>query len=257
MANGISPFDIAKLSKQAQQNRMKVKNWTVKDAFSKKKFMGETTEKVEDEMFDIDKAVADLLGSRASGQGALQGLSSAAMFMHPLAAGITSGLSALGLGSKKRKHALKMIDDAMAEVGSLDTKYQKSWMGRRVKDWTRQHELGFEKMKKNLPSKSDVFMDALTQGIGSYIMGGGKKEMANVKAAKAANQKVGPFTGGLDLWGDGLQFAHGGVDYTLGKPIGNLLQDFLSGDESVYANMTKRDKFLLARIAQIFKLGDD
>ena len=126
-------------------------------------------------------------------------------------------------------------------------------MGKTVKDFTSGYENQFSQMKQNLPSSGDIFKNALMSGVGSYIMAGGKGEMNRLREASGnVGQKFGGaggmFSGGLDLKGGGL-----GTSLFGGKD--SLLQQFFSGNENAFNDMTQTQKMQIGKILQMFKLN--
>ncbi len=258
----VNPFVLARTLKVVQDAQQEIANMQTKDRAATREFVGKETEVVDDMMRDKELEVSKILGKRTGGMGGIQALGTTAMFMNPLTSGIVSGISSLIGGNKQRKHALRQIDKAMTEI-RMPEKYAQSWLGKRTKAFEHGYKTKLEGMKSSLPSSSDIFKSALMSGIGSYIMGGGKKEMAKVKAAKAAGADVGLFTGGLDLWGDGtvsspdtrasVSLASGlspGIasqTWNIGKPLfgqGNLLEKIFSADKITNREMAQLSPLL-------------
>ena len=228
----VNPFDIARLYKTVEQGQRSSTNIQKQDKMAAGEFIGQETEVAEDMMRAKEREIAKILGKEASGMGALGALGTAASMMNPLAGGIVSGLTSLMGGSKQRKHALRQIKAARAEA-IMPEKYAKSWMGKKTKGFEHGYATELDRMKAAVPSKSDIFKSALMSGAGTYIAGGGKKTMGEIRAAKAAGAPTGLFTGGLDLWGQGVLSGTGGESFDIGSSLfggGNLLESLFSGD---------------------------
>jgi uncharacterized protein YukE len=261
----VQPFDIARLYQTIESASRNIGNLESQRKLKTQKFVGEETEIAQDTMRDIESSIQKILGKAGGGGGAASALGTAAMFMNPLAGSIVSGLTSFLGGSQQKKRAKRAIKKAGLELKKLPSKYEKSWMGKTVKDFTSGYENQFEQMKQNLPSGADIFKSALISGVGSYLMSGGKGEMDSLRGQTAAdsmgysidptygdmslnvNPGVGLFTGGMDLKGGGR-----GTSLFGGKD--SLLQQFFSGDASVYDAMSNAEKMQLGQILQLLKL---
>ena len=247
----VNPFELAKIYKTVEQAQRQSVNQQKTDKMAAGEFVGQETEIVDDMMREKERAIAKILGKQASGMGGIQALGTAATFMNPLAGGIVSGLTSLFGGSKQRKHAKRQIKKARLDA-SMPEKYAKSWLGKRTKGFQHGYATKLDEMAASLPSSSDIFKSALMSGIGSYVSAGVKDAMTEIKAAKAAGAPTGLFTGGLDLWGQGIVSSDmtGDVFY-IGKPLfgeGNLLENLISGKD-----VDKKDMLALLPILQLLQ----
>ena len=260
----VQPFDIARLYQTIEQGSRGIGNLEAQRKLKTSKFVGEETEIAQDKMREIESSIQKILGKGGGGGGG--GLTTTAMFMNPLAGAIFTGITSGLLGAQQKKRAKTAIKKAGLELKKLPSKYEKSWMGKTVKDFTSGYENQFEQMKQNLPSGADIFKSALISGVGSYIMSGGKGEMDKLREAKVSASptigadgfsidptyggegvRPGIFAGGLDLKGGGL-----GTSLFGGK--NSLLQQFFSGNEETFKNMSQTQKNQIGQILQLLKL---
>ena len=253
----VNPFAIAKLYKTVEQGQRSSKNLQRQDKMAAGEFVGQETEVAEDMMRAKEREIAKLLGKEASGMGALGALGTAASMMNPLAGGIVSGLTSLMGGSKQRKHALRQIKAARAE-SIMPEKYAKSWMGKKTKGFEHGYATELDRMKAAVPSKSDIFKSALMSGAGTYIAGGGKSKMTELRGTPtdAMGYSIDPTYGdmslnvntGAGLFAGGLDFTGGGVGTNLFGGD-SILNSLFSGDAS------KEELMQLAPLLQLLKLG--
>ena len=261
------PFDIARLYKTVEDASRNISNMEKQRQLKTSEFIGKETEIAQDKVREIEAKIQSILGQAQSGGGAYQAMGLASMFMNPLAGGILSGLSSFLGGSSQKRKAERALNKASKELSKMPSKYKKSWLGKSIKDWTSGYETQFKTMKQNLPSDSDIFKSSLISGLGTYLMGGGKSKMNELRGVNAkdatgysidpeygdmslnVNPGAGIFSGGLDL------FSGGQGTSLFGE--GSLLSKFFSGDKDAFSKMTNTEKMQLGKILQLLKLDTE
>ena len=243
------PFDIARLYKTVEDASRNISNMEKQRQLETTEFTGHETEIAQDKVREIESKIQSILGKAQSGGGGYQALGLASMFMNPLAGGILSGLSSFLGGSSQKRKAERAINKASKELSKMPSKYKNSWLGKSIKDWTSGYETQFKTMKQNLPSDSDIFKSSLISGLGTYIMGGGKGKMNELRETAGTTGKRfggagGIFAGGLDLFKEGKGTSLFGDD--------SLLSKLFSGGE-----MSNVEKMQLGKILQLLKLDTE
>tara|TARA_R110000824_G_scaffold148815_3_gene318755 strand:+ start:21 stop:758 length:738 start_codon:yes stop_codon:yes gene_type:complete len=179
----INPYLLANIAKGLTQSKQTVSNVTELDSIKKSKFKGQTTDIFRDMLRDKDKEISKRLGQSSGGTG-IDSLGRAVAMapVDPITKAIVTSITTILGGSSRRKKMKRAITDSEKMLSSLDTKYEKSWLGNHLKDFVTGYEKQFTDMRQSLPSTGDVLLNAIISGITSYATAGGAKEQARIDA---------------------------------------------------------------------------